>query len=223
MTKAKSKAKSLSPTEIKKLMARCQLMQNAELKRVVIALSFSTLRVSELAQITVDDVIMPTGKIKSEIYLRASLCKRSKPRSIWLSGLAKQMIQEWVDYRKAHNWATTFNDSYQGLNPLSKLVLNNRGRSYSMKRKTRINQGGDAVDYAACDVLELMIRRIYQRCGLKGCSSHSGRRSYGSNMNAQGIDLSIIQVALGHSQPSMTLEYIDISSDQLSNAAKNSL
>ncbi len=184
---------------------------------------FGTLRVSELAQITVDDVITPTGKIKDEIYLRSSLCKRRKPRSIWLSKLSKQMIQEWIDYRKAHNWATTFNDSYQGLNPLSKLVLNNRGRSYSMKRKTRINQGGDAVDYAACDVPELMIRRIYQRCGLKGCSSHSGRRSYGSNMNAQGIDLSIIQAALGHSQPSMTLEYIDISSDQLSNAAKGAL
>lgn len=219
MTKAKSKAKSLLPTEIKKLLTRCLLMQNAELKRVVLALSFSTLRVSELAQITVDDVITPTGKIKDEIYLRASLCKRRKPRSIWLSKLAKQMIQEWVDYRKARNWATTFDDKYQGLNPCSKLVLNNRGRSYSMKRKTRINQVGDRVDYSACDVLELMIRNVYQRTGFKGCSSHTGRRSYGTNMNAQGVELSAIQRALGHSDPSMSLEYIDISGDLLSKAA----
>lgn len=88
MTKAKSKAKSLLPTEIKKLLTRCLLMQNAELKRVVIALSFSTLRVSELAQITVDDVITPTGKIKDEIYLRSSLCKRRTPFY-----LVKQVIQ----------------------------------------------------------------------------------------------------------------------------------
>tara|TARA_Y100000588_G_scaffold294911_1_gene314961 strand:+ start:522 stop:785 length:264 start_codon:yes stop_codon:yes gene_type:complete len=87
-------------------------MQNPELKRVVLALSFSTLRVSELAQITVDDVLTPTGIIKNEIYLRASLCKKRKPRSIWLSKLAQQMIQEWIDYRKARNWATTFDDSY---------------------------------------------------------------------------------------------------------------
>lgn len=145
MPKAKAKAKSLTTSQVKKVLSRCQLMQNAELKRVVIALSFSTLRVSELAQITVDDVIMPTGRIKDEVYLRASLCKRKKARSIWLSKLSKQMIQEWIDYRKAHNWATTFDDNYQGLNPLSKLVLNNRGRSYSMKRKTRINQNGDRV------------------------------------------------------------------------------
>ncbi|EPM7999524.1 tyrosine-type recombinase/integrase [Vibrio vulnificus] len=184
MTKAKSKARSLSPSQIRKLLARCQLMQNPELKRAVLALSFSTLRVSEIAQVTVDDVIMPTGKVKDEIYLRASLCKRKKPRSIWLSRLAKQMVKEWIDYRKTRNWGTTFDDSYQGLNPLSKLVLNN-GRSYSMKRKTRINQDGYRFDYYACDVLELMIRNVYQRTGFKGCSSHTGRRSYGTNMNAQ--------------------------------------
>ncbi|MDH5934268.1 tyrosine-type recombinase/integrase [Vibrio splendidus] len=223
MTKARAKAKSLTPSQIRKLLVRCQLMQNPELKRVVLALSFSTLRVSELAQLTVDDVLMPTGKIKEEIYLRASLCKRRKPRSIWLSKLAKQMIQEWVDYRKSHNWATTFNNTYQGLNPLSKLVLNNRARSYSMKRKTRINQAGEQVDYQACDVLELMIRNIYQRSGLKGCSSHTGRRSYGSNMNAQGIELNAIQRALGHAEPSMSLEYIDISTNQLSKAAELAL
>lgn len=221
MTKSKAKAKSLSSPEIKKLLTRCLLMQNAELKRVVLALSFSTLRVSELAQITVDDVLTPTGSIKDEIHLRSSLCKRRKPRSIWLSQLAKQMIQEWLDYRKLHQWATTFDDVYQGLNPRSKLVLNNRGRSYSMKRKTRVNnQSGDRVDYYACDVLELMIRNIYQRTGLKGCSSHSGRRTYASNMNAQGIALNTIQRALGHSKPSMTITYIDISSSQLSKAAE---
>lgn len=75
MPKSKSKARSLSPSQIRKLLAQCQLMQNPELKRVVLALSFCTLRVSELAQVTVGDVIMPTGKIKDEIHLRASLCK----------------------------------------------------------------------------------------------------------------------------------------------------
>ncbi|HHC7087315.1 TPA: tyrosine-type recombinase/integrase [Vibrio parahaemolyticus] len=220
MPKAKSKARSLSPSQIRKLLDRCQLMQNPELKRVVLALSFSTLRVSELAQITVDDVITPTGRIKDEIHLRSSLCKRRKPRSVWLSKLAKQMIQEWVNYRKARNWATTFDDRYQDLNPSSKLVLNNRGRSYSMKRKTRINQAGEHIDYAACDVLELMIRNVYQRTGFKGCSSHSGRRSAATIMNRQGIALGVIQRTLGHSEPSMSLEYIDVLPEQLTQAAE---
>ncbi|KFK47843.1 site-specific recombinase, partial [Vibrio vulnificus] len=103
MTKAKSKAKSLSPSQIKKVLLRCSLMQNPELKRLVLALSFSTLRVSEVAQITIDDVLTAFGILKSEIHLRAALCKRRRPRSIWISNLTKQIVQEWFEFRKAHH------------------------------------------------------------------------------------------------------------------------
>lgn len=42
-------------------------------------------------------------------------------------------------------------------------------------------------------------------------------------MNAQGVELSCIQRALGHSELSMTIEYIDISGCQLSKAAEIAL
>ncbi len=219
----KSKARSLSPNEINKVLKRCLLMSNPQLKREALALSFSTLRVSELAQITIADVLTPTGEIKTELALRAALCKRRKPRVIWLSYQAKTLLQEWFDHRKLKQWATTFATEYQGLNPKSKVLLNQSGRSYSMKQKNRVNQQGETVTYIACDALELLIRNTFARRGLKGASSHSGRRSYGTNMNALGIELSAIQRALGHAEPSMTLEYIDISDNQLSKAAELAL
>ncbi len=61
MPKSKSKAKSLSSSQVRKVLKQCLLMQNAELKRVVIALSFSTLRVSELAQVLVQASSMETS------------------------------------------------------------------------------------------------------------------------------------------------------------------
>lgn len=219
MHKSKAKARSLSPNEINKVLKRCLLMSNPQLKRAALALSFSTLRVSELAQITIADVLTPTGEIKTELALRAALCKRRKPLVVWLSNQAKTLLQEWFDYRKSKQWATTFVTEYQGLNPKSKVLLNQSGRSYSMKQKNRVNQQGETVTYIACDSLELLIRNTFARCGLKGASSHSGRRSYGTNMNALGIELSAIQRALGHAEPSMSLEYIDVSSEQLSRAA----
>lgn len=219
MHKSKAKARSLSPNEINKVLKRCLLMSNPQLKRAALALSFSTLRVSELAQITIADVLTPTGEIKTELALRAALCKRRKPRVIWLSNQAKTLLQEWFDYRKSKQWATTFVTEYQGLNPKSKVLLNQSGRSYSMKQKNRVNQQGETVTYIACDSLELLIRNTFARCGLKGASSHSGRRSYGTNMNALGVELSAIQRALGHAEPSMSLEYIDVSGEQLSRAA----
>lgn len=42
-------------------------------------------------------------------------------------------------------------------------------------------------------------------------------------MNANGVELHLIQRALGHKEMSMSLEYIDISGDQLSKAAEVAL
>ncbi|MEZ8295844.1 hypothetical protein AB6D11_18645 [Vibrio splendidus] len=38
-------------------------------------------------------------------------------------------------------------------------------------------------------------------------------------MNYQGVELNAIQRALGHSEPSVTLEYIDVFGEQLSKAS----
>lgn len=65
-----SKARSLSPYQLNRVLKRCLLMPNAELKRAALVLSFSTLRVSELAQITIKDLILPTGELKAELPLR---------------------------------------------------------------------------------------------------------------------------------------------------------
>ncbi|EHA1126452.1 site-specific integrase [Vibrio navarrensis] len=213
------KARSLTPSQIKKVLKKCLLMQEPELKRAALVLSLSTLRVSELAQITISDLLLPTGEIKTELHLRAALCERRRPRTVWLSQQTKLILQEWLDCRKRRKWAVTFDSDYQGLNPKSKVLLNNRGGSFSMKSKTRYNQSNERVDYFACDVLESSLRNIYQRCGFYGASSHTGRRSYATNMNAAGVPLETIQRALGHKNPSMSLEYIDISPDQLSKAA----
>jgi len=75
------------------------------------------------------------------------------------------------------------------------------------------------IDYLAADCIELEIRKIYQRCGLRGCSSHSGRRAKATSLNKQGIPLNTIQRILGHSKPEMTITYIDISENQLADAA----
>lgn len=214
------KARSLTPSQIKKVLKKCLLMQEPELKRAALVLSLSTLRVSELAQITISDLLLPTGEIKTELHLRAALCKRRRPRTVWLSQQTKLILQEWLDCRKRRKWAVTFDSDYQGLNPKSKVLLNNRGRSFSMKRKTRYNQNNECVDYAACDVLELSLRNIYQRCGYYGASSHTGRRSYASNMNAAGVPLETIQRALGHKDPSMSIEYIDVYKNQLIRASE---
>ncbi len=52
------KARSLTPSQIKKVLKKCLLMQEPELKRAALVLSLSTLRVSELAQITISALLL---------------------------------------------------------------------------------------------------------------------------------------------------------------------
>lgn len=217
------KAKSLSPIQLNRVLKRCQLMQNAELKRAALVLSFSTLRVSELAQITIKDLMLPTGELKSELPLRAALCKRRKPRTIWLSSQARQLLQEWLNYRKCKRWGLSSSDEYQRFIPDSKVLYCNRGRPYALKAKHRTSQNGEQVTYWACDSLELVFRDVFSKCGYKGASSHTGRRSWASTMNRKGLGLDRIARALGHSDPQCSLDYIDISIDQLINASKLAL
>lgn len=168
--KRKAKAKSLTPSQLNKVLKRCLIMSNPQLKRAVLVLSFSTLRVSELGQLTIDDLVFPNGEIKTEIALRAAICKRRKPRTIWLNEQTKKVLQEWFDYRNTKHWGTTFSSDYQGMNPKSIALLNQSGRSYSMKLKRRVNQSGENVDYLSCDSIEQLIRNIFARCGLNGAS-----------------------------------------------------
>lgn len=215
-----SQSRSLSPKQINRTLETCKLMQSSEAKRCALVLSHAACRVTEIALIRIDDVITPKGQIKTEVYLRSKICKNLKARSIWLSNpLAREIIQQWLDYRRSKAWGMIANsDQYQGFNPASQLIFNNRGRGYSINPKKRKLQNGEIKTYFACDALEAQIRSIYKRCGLHGASSHSGRRSLVSNAVLKGVSLQQLAVILGHSDESTTLLYCDVDSKRLAYA-----
>ncbi|MFV8385236.1 tyrosine-type recombinase/integrase [Vibrio parahaemolyticus] len=55
------------------------------------------------------------------------------------------------------------------------------------------------------------------------CSSHSGRRSLASRLNASNVPLETIARKLGHSETQTSLVYIEISRKQLEKAAAMAL
>lgn len=65
--------------------------------------------------------------------------------------------------------------------------------------------------------LSLRFKAIYQAAGIK-TSSHSGRRTFATRLNAAGIGMRTIQNALGHASIQTTALYCDVSDDQLANA-----
>ncbi len=54
---------------------------------------------------------------------------------------------------------------------------------------------------------------LYRRAGLEGASSHSGRRTFITNLASKGVGVRVLAALAGHCNPSTTMIYIDASDD----------
>nr|WP_315222873.1 site-specific integrase [uncultured Duganella sp.] len=178
------------------------------------------MRVSEIAQIEVCDVLFPSGAIRSEVSLRASITKGLRQRCIYPTNRdLVAAIDDYLALRVSRRWRMSDDPKrYRGLRPDSALVLTFKGYRYSMNTKRRINQAGQQVDYAACDALQAHVTKLYRDAGIKGGTSHSGRRTMASRLLANGVELSTVQLMLGHAELDHVDPYLEISPAQLRQA-----
>ncbi|WP_454776805.1 tyrosine-type recombinase/integrase [Janthinobacterium tructae] len=178
------------------------------------------MRVSEIAQIEVQDVLFPSGVIRQEVSLRAAITKGCRQRCIYPTNRALiEALESYLTYRIERRWRMS--DAplrYRGLRPDSALVLTFKGFKYSMNRKRRINQAGEQVDYAACDALQAHVTKLYRDAGIKGGSSHSGRRTMASRLLEQGHSLETLQLLLGHADLDHVDPYLEVDNKKLRQA-----
>jgi integrase/recombinase XerD len=178
------------------------------------------MRVSEIAQIEVGDVLFPSGAIRSEVSLRASITKGLRQRCIYPTNRdLVAAIDDYLALRVSRRWRMSDDPKrYRGLRPDSALVLTFKGYRYSMNTKRRINQAGQQVDYAACDALQAHVTKLYRDAGIKGGTSHSGRRTMASRLLANGVELSTVQLMLGHAELDHIDPYLEVSNERLRQA-----
>lgn len=65
-----------------------------------------------------------------------------------------------------------------------------------------------------------LLQRIYERSGFKGATSHSGRRSFISDLANKGVSVRVLAELAGHSNIATTQRYIDINDDMLKKAVE---
>jgi integrase/recombinase XerD len=108
-------------------------------------------------------------------------------------------LECYLNHRISRGMGTELSaERYRGLAPQSCLVLAGKGRKFAMNTKRRINEAGEQVDYSASDSLQSHVTKLYRDAGIRGGSSHSGRRSFASNLIEQGHDIETVQQLLGH-------------------------
>lgn len=131
-------------------------------------------------------------------------------------------IDDYLAVRAARRWRMSDDPKkFRGLRTDSKLILTFKGYKYSMNCKRRLNQAGEQVDYAACDALQAHVTKLYRDAGIKGGSSHSGRRTMASRLLDQGHDLETLQLMLGHAELDHVAPYLQIDKTKLRRASED--
>jgi integrase/recombinase XerD len=67
--------------------------------------------------------------------------------------------------------------------------------------------------------LSMLFKEIYETAGIR-TSSHSGRRTFATRLNAKGVGMRTIQKLMGHRHIGTTALYCDVSDDTLRNAVE---
>lgn len=170
------------------------------------------MRITEISRITVADVMHASGKLRSEISMREAITKGCRQRCAYLvSRPAIQALETYLLYRIEKGIGAAFvHGQYRGLLPHQPLIYSSRGDGMSQNTKRRVLETGESRDYKACDSLQSHVTRLYQRAGIKGGSSHSGRRTFASKVLATTGDMETVAQLLGHTSIDCSQRYVDV-------------
>ncbi|MGP9768279.1 tyrosine-type recombinase/integrase [Halomonas sp. AOP13-D3-9] len=205
-------ARSLKPGQFRHLIRVASVTgRMPERDQMLLWITHTTgIRVTELAQLRIDDVLLPSGAVRAECYLRAKITKGCKARNIHFTHpKCVQAIEAWLDVRHLRQWGCSQETSYRGILPHSKLVLTHKGQAFELATKKRLLDTG-LKEYWACDSLQQTFSRLYRQAGIKLGSSHSGRRTLAARVLAATGDIEAVQAILGHSELDHTKPYLSI-------------
>lgn len=171
------------------------------------------LRITEITRITVADIMFPSGRLREEVSLREAVTKGCKQRCTFLS--SKPLVdamEAYLAYRIERDIGVELGDNlpYRGLLPHMPLIWSSRGGGHSQNTKRRTLATGEVRDYKANDSLQTHVTKLYRNAGLRGGSSHSGRRTFASRVLEKTGDIEVVRNLLGHDDISCTDRYLDV-------------
>jgi integrase len=177
-------AKTLSAADVNDLLLFASCTRNPLRNRVIVLLSAKAgLRAGEIANLTWDMVLGPTGLISGSIELHDTAAKRGSGRMIPIHPDLGSALEDLRRVAAASDYVVT-SERRGGMTPSSIVVWFNRA---------------------------------FRSVGLKGCSSHSGRRTFVTRaarlVHKAGGSLRDVQLLAGHRSIQTTQRYIDGDSD----------
>jgi len=180
-------AKTLTQQELRRVLDYTATRKHSVRNRALLMTThLSGMRVGEVASLRNSDVLDAEGNIRNEIRLSAEQTKGNEARVVFVSDKLRKELEL---YTRLIGNAT--------INPALKFF-------YSQKR---ISDGFTA------NTLTQFFHYLYKRAGIDGASSHSGRRTFITNLATKGVGVRVLMSLAGHKNISTTQAYIDVNDD----------
>jgi len=178
-------AKTLTTEELRRVLDYVATRKHSIRNRALVTCSFySGCRVGELSSLTYADVVDDEGKVRDEIRLKAENTKTKEARVVFVNAKLKKELQQYANVYKPLDTQLKF--------------------FYSQKRQSN--------GYNA-NTLTQFFHYLYKRAGVFGASSHSGRRTFITNLASKGVGVRVLMSLAGHRNISTTQAYIDVNDD----------
>lgn len=181
-----SQAKTLTTQELRRVTDYVATRKHAARNRAMLLVThLAGMRVGEVAALRICDVLDVDGKVRNEIRLQAEQTKGNFARVVFVSEKLQKELARYLAL-------------YTPTNRDNKLF-------YTQKR---MREGFTA------NTLAQHFHHLYRKAGLAGCSSHTGRRSFITNLASQGVGVRVLMSLAGHRNIGTTQAYIDVNDNQ---------
>ncbi|KVM48920.1 hypothetical protein WJ58_26145 [Burkholderia ubonensis] len=192
-------AKVLSESEFRRVVNVVKKDSHAKRNVALLYCSFGLgLRAKEMASLRIRHVLDDDGKLLDEINLDGSMTKGRKQRHAYLTNpKVADALRDYLDERREAD-GILFNFDV----PLF-----------------RSQKGGQFTP----NTLQQLFRRMYSKARLPGASSHSGRRTFATNLIEKGVDIKAVSTLMGHASIAMTARYVEDNPVRLKQISENAL
>ena len=180
-------AKTLTQQELRRVLDYTATRKHSVRNRALLMTThLSGMRVGEVASLRNSDVLDAEGNIRNEIRLSAEQTKGNEARVVFVSDKLRKELELYTRLIGNAN-----------INPALKFF-------YSQKSNS---------DGFTANTLTQFFHYLYKRAGIDGASSHSGRRTFITNLATKGVGVRVLMSLAGHRNISTTQAYIDVNDD----------
>ena len=188
----------------------------------------SGLRINEVAKLTIQDLLRDSGELRTTFIVKGSYTKTGKPRAAYiLVRKHREAIEEWINELIEERVCVCDESTFRTLRkdwPIFAITKKGRyWRKMAFRDKKYKDAEGNPKTTKVCGSMQNFISELFKSSGLYNGSSHSGRRTLATWLDARGVELETIQRILGHEDTEMTLEYIDPNFDRIQKAFDETL